>query len=352
MKYFFLLFAGLALFPRVEATDFSFLGAFGEKKPVIVVHNRVLAKVNGKPITVVDLMRKLDMLFFQRYAEYADVKEARCQFYQAAWRHVLDELIDKELMLLEAKELKMDVNNGEVRKEMERLFGPNVVANLDSIGMTYDEAWESIHGDMVIQRVMYLKVNVKAQKQVTPKEVRTAYEAYITENKQPSRWIYRIISIRDTDPVLGASSANRIQEALNQGETLEALPTKIESLIGISPTSKITFSDASIQTEAELSEAYRNALSPLKPGEFSIPIAQKSRVDNATVFRIFALVDRVEAEMPTLAALEGKLRQELVRKAMDAETLTYLTNLRKKHALNDDLLKTWLPEEFVPFVLK
>lgn len=323
-----------------------------ENNRVIVVHNRVLAKVNGKPITVIDVMRKLDMMFYQRYPEYAESKAARHQFYTIAWRRILDELIDKELMLVEAKELKLEVSNGEVRKEMEKLFGPAVVANLASIGMTYNEAWQMIHGDMVIQRLMYLKVNMKAQKQVTPKEVRLAYEAYLKENQQPNQWVYRVVTVRDADPVQGATTANILRHALVSGQTLETLAGNASTLAGASATAKVTVSEQFSHAENEISENYQTVLAALKPGEYSQPVAQASRTEKSTVFRIFYLKDRVAPEMPSLSAMEGKLRQELVGKAMDAQTESYLQGLRKKHAVSEEQLKQHLPADFEPFVLK
>jgi hypothetical protein len=318
----------------------------------ILVNNRVLAKVNDKPITVMDVMRKLDMIFYQRYPQYAKSKEARYQFYEAVWRRVLEELIDKELLLVEAKELKLEVNNGEVRKEMERLFGPNVVANLDSIGMTYDEACQIVREDMINQRMMYVKVNAKVLKQITPKEVRHAYDAYVAENTPPPRWIYRVLTVRDPDPVQGAQTAQQLRGILATGTEFDALAENVENIPLANSKAKVTASEEYQHTEKELSDAYREVLLGLQPGGYSEPVVQSSRADKSKVFRIFYLKDRVQESVPTLHEMESKMRQELLAKAMDAETDTYLRSLRKKHAVTDKQLKERLPDDFQPFILK
>lgn len=346
LLFLFLILTGQAL----AATD-PFIPDDGENVR-IVVNNRVLANVNGKPITVMDVMRKLDMIFYQRYPQYAKSKSARHQFYEAVWRRVFDELIDKELLVVEAKEVKLEVNNGEVRKEMEKLFGPNVVANLDSIGMTYDEAWQMVHGDMINQRMMYVKVNTKVQKQVTPKEVRIAYEAYVAENTPPPRWIYRVMSIRDPDPAQGAQTAQVLRGALANGAPFESLAENIQNIGPVSPKTKVTVSEEYQHTEKEISDAYRQVLMGLLPGGYSEPVAQASRADKSTVFRIFHLKDRVQDKLPSFSEMESKLRQELIGKAMDRETEAYLKSLRKKHAITEEHLKDRLPDDFQPFILR
>src|SRR5262249_17801417 len=147
-----------------------------EDKAHIVVNNRILARINEKAISVVDLMKKLDVLFYREFPQYTSSKVARYQFYQANWKNVLQELIDKELILADAEENKLPISSGDVRQEMEQLFGPNIIANLDKVGLSFDDAWKIVQGDITIRRMMYMRVNAKAMRQVTPQDVWAAYE--------------------------------------------------------------------------------------------------------------------------------------------------------------------------------
>ncbi len=47
---------------------------------------------------------KMDMLFLRRFPEYTKSKVARYQFYMANWKAILNELIEKELILADAQE--------------------------------------------------------------------------------------------------------------------------------------------------------------------------------------------------------------------------------------------------------
>ncbi|MBA3815063.1 MAG: SurA N-terminal domain-containing protein, partial [Parachlamydiaceae bacterium] len=103
-----------------------------EQELQIVVNNRILAKVNGKAISVMDLMKKMDLLFYRQFPQYISSAQARYQFYQANWKHLLEEIIDKELILADAQDAKIPISAGDVRQEMEVLFGPNIISNLDN----------------------------------------------------------------------------------------------------------------------------------------------------------------------------------------------------------------------------
>lgn len=109
----------------------------------VFVNNRILAKVNGKAISVIDVMKKMDMLFYRQFPEYTYLLHQHAfNFIMSIGNMFSDDLIDKEVILADAEEHKMPLTNGSIRQEMELLFGPNIIANLDKIGMSYDEAYK------------------------------------------------------------------------------------------------------------------------------------------------------------------------------------------------------------------
>ena len=110
----------------------------------LAVDNRILATVHGKAISALDLAKKMNLLFVQQFPEQTASAEARFQFYQVNWRQLLEDLIDKELILLDAKELKLPAAVGDVRQEMESLFGPDVVMTLSKVNLSYVEARQVI----------------------------------------------------------------------------------------------------------------------------------------------------------------------------------------------------------------
>src|SRR5262249_45381970 len=140
------------------------------------VQNRVLATVNGNVISVIEVKKKMDMLLYQNFPQCLDVPEARYEFYSSHWRKVLSVLIYRELMLADAEAKGFPMSSGDVREELEEIFGPDVMLNLDNAGLTLDEAWQMVKADITIRRMLYYQVRMRVTPQITPSEIRKAYD--------------------------------------------------------------------------------------------------------------------------------------------------------------------------------
>lgn len=324
----------------------------GESNQQILVNNRVLAHVNNKPITVLDVMKKMDMLFLKQYPEYTSSPQARFQYYQVNWKHALQELIDKELILADAEENKITISAGDVRQEMENLFGPNIIVNLDKIGLSMDEAFKIIQGDLTLRRMMGIRVNSKALRSITPQQIREAYEDFAKKNIKQDTWHYQVVTIRNNDTAAGEATANLCYEMLTSNKTtLADLNKKAKEKDGLSKSS-ISVSEAIYHTEADISDAIKPALKELTPGKYSKPIAQKSRTDKSTLFRILYLQEKVPGGAVTYSEIENQLQEELFDKAMSKESEAYLKKLHVHHAIPDDYIEDTIPADFQPFVIK
>lgn len=328
------------------------LGA--EREPLIFVNNRILATVNGKAISVIDVMKKMDMQFYKQYPQYTSSVTARFQFYQISWKHVLQELIDKELVMADAEEAKVVVSGGDVRQEMESMFGPNIILNLDKVGLTFEEAWKMVEADLILRRLMSYRVHAKAVRDVTPQKVRTAYEEYAKANIRPEEWQYIVISIRNPDPSQAAEAAHIAYRYLvDEHQPLANLSAKISDISAIGSSTKVTVSETFKHVEKDLSPAYKEPLSKLQPDTYSEPLAQKSRTDSKNaVFRIFYLKEHTPEGFVPFAEVEVKLKNKLIEEAIDKETEAYLKKLREHHHVQDSQIAELTSGDFQPFVLK
>lgn len=319
-----------------------------DENHTLVINNRVLAIVNGNAISVVDLQKKMDMLFYHDYPEYSNSIQARYQFYQVHWKQVLQDLIDKELVLADAEEAKLNISTGDVRQEMESLFGPNIIHNLDKAGLTYDEALRMVQGDVTIRRMIFIRVNNKVLRKVTPQMVRLAYEDFSKKNIREEKWIYNVISIRDSDPTKGAEAANWVSHLLEEGTPIDELNNKIKEN-PLATSSVINVSQEYNHEEKEVSESYKEVLNQMADQTFSKPIAQQSRADKSTVFRIFYLKEKKPGGVIPFNEVESKLKEELMNQEMAKETEAYLKKLRKHFDVLD--LKE-MTNDMQPFALK
>lgn len=324
------------------------------EEPKIFINNRVLAHINGKPVTTYDLVKKMDMSFYKQYPEYVTSNQARYQFYQQGWKFILEDLIHEELVLADAKESKIEVSAGDVRQEIEQQFGPNIIENLDKAGMTLDEAFKLVQSELVLQRTIGARVNVKAMRIVTPVKIRAAYDEYISqpENRRLTKWNYRVVTVKDRDIKKTEALSKVVYQLLMDGVSFDNLVETLNSRKLLGRNGRVTVSTEVTNNEKELSTSYKEALSSLDPGMFSQPFPFKSRALKSTVYRILYLKEIEEGKFPTFKELEPRIKQRLLNEAADKETDLYLEKLRQHYHVREVDLKAMIPSDYQPFILK
>ncbi|OGN55725.1 MAG: hypothetical protein A3D96_01395 [Chlamydiae bacterium RIFCSPHIGHO2_12_FULL_44_59] len=312
----------------------------------LAIQNSILTQVNGKIISMIDIKKKMDVTFHQNYPQIEHSSLARCQFYEASWKHVLKEMIDQELIIADAADKEIKVTDGEVREALEERFGPNVTHTLDAIGLTRSEAWDMIKNEMIVQRMMWWFVHQKAQMTITPQDIKHAYYLYQKEHPSYTEWTYRVVSIRiDVDGEEAAQQTHQL--LLLSGKSPDLLQTELKNLER--PGMTISISNPYTAKTQDLSEIHKKSIETLSPGSYSAPVAQLSRRDNQMVHRIFYLETKTDVPAPSFHQVASQLRDELVQKASMEESQAYITKLRKHYGY-----ETILPslENLHPFSLQ
>lgn len=326
-----------------------------EQEHKIAVDNKILAKINGKSISTVDIMKKMNMLFYRQFPQYVSSPEARFQYYQVNWKHVLEEFIDKELVLADAAESKIEVSSGDIRQEMESYFGPNIIENLDKVGLSFDEASKMVQDEITIRRMMMYRANSKAIRLVTPAHVRQAYDDYSKDPKniRAPQWNYQVISIRGPNEATNLTIANEAYRLLNdQKIDLNDLSNQLTKNKVITEDSKLSVSEEFRHQQQEMSDAYKDILLGLTPKSFSNPIMQKSRADKSTVYRIFYLKNKEEGGVPSFKELESKIKDKLISDSAEKETADYIKRLHKHYHVQESDLNAMVAPDYQPFTLR
>ena len=269
------------------------------------------------------------------------------------WKTVLEEMVEKELIIADAEESKVEISHGEVRQEMETLFGPNIIANLDKAGLTHEEAWKMIQEDLLIRRMMMIRVNQKAFRKVTPSVIKETYEKFAEENIKPDSLIYQVITVRGADTDRNKEAATIAHRMLVEEKTpIEELNEKIKQHPEIGEETSFNISDVNTHTEKEISDAYKSILFELGTLSYSEPVAQKSRASKSDVYRIFFLKEKVVGGAPPFQTMENKIKNFLIEKEMEVETEAYIAKIRKHFNVHKEDNTKKLPEGFQPFVLQ
>ena len=297
------------------------------------VQNAVLTEVNGHPITVLDVKKKMDLTFLRNYPQFEHSNQARFEFYRSIWRSVLQEMVDGELILSHAEEKELPVSDGEVREEMERRYGPNITVTLDKINLSYDEAWKVVRQEIIIERMMWIFAQNRALQLVTPDTIRDAYSAYLKQNPSYTELRYRVLTLNE-----GAAAADVLAELTQPPETL--------ALKGA------TLSTEYVARLDALSDAHRAALAPLEVGQYSGAATTSSRTSQKPVTRIFYLAAREEHPARSFEEMTPILRNQLTHKAMTKCGEEYLGKLRTRFGYDPNSLKETVPDTLEPFSIQ
>lgn len=324
-----------------------------EKLEHILVENRVLARINNHPISVIDVMKKMDSDFYLDYPHLMDSVMARFQFYKARWRSQFDRMVESELILEEAKIRKIELTDGDVRQEIEERFGPEIIVNMDKIGLTYDETWEMVKKDILVQRMTQGYLYLRGVFSVLPENLLQAYQSYIGKNKKPDHWKYYMISFK---------GANALEKALMAKELLLDMQKKSKDFSSLSlhlkgKTSEFPSEEVSISNEFDLSsdqiqESHRNILAELKPQTISEPLKEMSRVTQKPVYRMFYLSEYQPGGKIELAEVEDKLIMQLKQDKFEQEYLAYVAILKDRYGITSESVYDAIPSDFEPFTLK
>lgn len=328
---------------------------FPEENKRLIIQNRILVKVGDTTISVLDVVKKMEVFLNKHYPQYADSLPAKYQYFSTQWRDMLFQMIDHELILLDADKMELKITDAEVRETLFEKFGPNVMTTLDKIGLTYEEARSMIHSELAVQKMTWFKVHAKALSAVNTQDVRLAYANYCEKNPPKEEWEYQTISIRAQNEEIAHQIAEKAFELCKSSpsliaETIERLKEPNLADPEVKPSFQITLSD-SIKTETKnLSQAYKNVLTTLSPQTISAPIKQAHKTDQSIIYRIFYLKNHTKTLTPTLRSLYDKLQNQLIQEESEKGFRIYLTKLRDHYGF-DTRLEEIIPASFQPFSL-
>ncbi|MCB1180822.1 MAG: hypothetical protein KDK55_02200 [Chlamydiia bacterium] len=326
-----------------------------EKEPRdIVVNNRVLLKTGDRILTVMDVVKRMDLVFYRRFPELANSIPARYQFYQVNWEHMLNACIDDQLILSDAEEKKVEVTDGEIREELENLFGPDVVLNLDRMGLTFEEAWNIVKTDITVRRMNGMMVRIKAIRDVKPKAIKAAYSELVNAHSIDDNWRYRVLSVRSDNSDKCKNVTHLAIDLLEKGGiTFEELPSKLEEEMGALDDAVIIKLSSTYEVAGkDLSLSHQAILQSLAIGGHSGSIVQSTKKEDEALSRIFFLEDHSKIEPISFEDAEAEIQTALTQKAIEKFQAEYVTKLRKQFYIDGSYLNRILPEGFIPFVMR
>ena len=317
----------------------------------LIVKNRILVKVNGNAISVMDVKKKMDFFLHENHKEALESDALRYQFYSQNWKDVLQEMIHNELMLMESNELNIDIPDGDIREEMETRFGPNVIQQIETLGLTYDEAKKMVKEDIIVKNLSWYRIWARVMQVVTPDALRQGYSDHLASLPNKDQWIYQTLTVRGTQDASVEQFAEKAHTYLADNEFVD-LTKVVNTLNNDLPKNVfINVSDEICLQSQDLSPEYQSILGRLSPESFSQPVKQISRADGSTVYRIFHLKEHQTFDLPSFEELSSTIRNKLMQKHSEIQREEYFSKLRKRFCCEDLVVSKFIEASYQPFVL-
>lgn len=285
------------------------------------------AIVNDRVITVGDVLR---MIQSADRRSAMGLRESRLkEALEQNYREGLEALIDRELVLLEAKRRELDLQDpmvdGQINQIVRERFGDNRTAFLSALaadGLSYADYREQIRNDL---RVMLLRrQEVGDRILVTPSEVRAAYEAGIDKYREPEQVHIRLLVVRRgaTDDEAGVKlrQARDARDRIAKGEPFAEVARRVSE--GPKASSG---GDLGWMRPTDLRKELAAVVASLKPGQTG-PV-----VDVGDEYHIVYLEARREASVKPLEEVRTEIERALEKAAIEKKAEEWMSSLRTRH---------------------
>jgi peptidyl-prolyl cis-trans isomerase C len=286
----------------------------------------VAAKVNGVPITTQELTRSFQAHVQVPYAAVQDDPRA-----QAVLRQILDNLIDRELLLQEAKTLKMTVPPQQVDEEMQQLIGkfPSKEAldeALKAQNVTLDALKKDMEGQFLRRQLVKQEVFDKVS--VDPNEYQPFYEKnkdrYTEEEQVRARHILIKVAqgaSRDDENRL-KKRANEALKRAKKGEDFAKLAKEFSE-----DSSKDEGGDLGFFARGQLVPEFEQVAFAMQPGQVS------DLVRTSFGYHIIKVEDHKPAKTLSFEEAQDQVKEDVRREHTLARYQEYMAGLRNKASI-------------------
>ena len=248
----------------------------------------------------------------------------------AALRHeVLDRLIDDELILQQAAELKLSISSEQIDASIEEIKKQNNIDDdqlreaLKGQGMTMGSYRADLKRQLLRFRV--LNVAVGSRVNISDDEVKAYYDRHMKDmaNVQVRASHVFIAIPAGADATVVAEKQAQAQKILDRAKAGEDF-AKLAREVSDDAATRAEGGDLGYFGKDMLPKAIEEMVFAMQPGDIRGPV----RADRG--FHVIKLIDRKTTDPKPLDEVKDDIRMQLRGKDMERQTKIYLAELRKK----------------------
>jgi peptidyl-prolyl cis-trans isomerase SurA len=255
--------------------------------------------------------------------------EKRSTRASAVRREVLDRLIDDELVLQQAAELKLSISSDQVDASIEEIKKQNNINDdqlreaLKGQGMTMAAYRADLRRQLLRFRV--LNISVGSRVNISDEEIKAYYERNMKASGNAQvRASHVFIAIPDGADAATVGErqalARKVLDRARAGEDFAALARELSD----DAATRADGGDLGFFGKDMLPKPIEEMVFGMKPGDIGGPV----RADRG--FHVIKLVDRKNKDPKAFDDVKDDIRMQLRQKEMERQTKNYLTELRKK----------------------
>jgi len=243
-------------------------------------------------------------------------------------REVLERLIDDELILQQAAELKLTVTSDQVDSSIAEIKKQNNIDDdqlreaLRAQGMSMANYRADLKRQLLRFRVLNIAVGSRVN--VSDEEVKAYYERHMKGSANTQvRASHIFVAIPDgADRAIVAEKQAQATKILERAKTEDF--AKLARELSDDAATRAEGGDLGFFGKDMLPKPIEELVFAMKPGEVRGPV----RADRG--FHVIRLVDRKIKDAKPLDDVKDDIRMQLRQKDMERQTKIYLTELRKK----------------------
>jgi peptidyl-prolyl cis-trans isomerase C len=283
----------------------------------------VAAKVNGVPITALDLNRSFQAHVQVPYSAVQEDPRAK-----EVLRQILDNLIDRELLLQQAKSLKMAVPPQQVDAQMQQLVQrfPSQEAfeqALTAQNFTVDALKKDVEGQLLRQQLVKKEILDKVN--VKDRDIQNFYDKNKNKYVEAEQIRARHILIKvpqEVSPADDAKLKSKADEALNRakkGEDFAALAKELSD-----DGSKESGGDLGFFPRGRMVPGFEEAAFALQPGQMSEVVRTQFG------YHIIKVEERKAGRALAFDEAKEQVKEDLTREQTYERYQQYMASLRNK----------------------
>jgi peptidyl-prolyl cis-trans isomerase C len=285
--------------------------------------SEVAAKVNGVPITALELDRSFQAHVQVPYSQVQEDPRAK-----EVLRQILDNLIDRELLLQQAKTLKMAVPPQQVDTQMQQLVQrfPSKEAfeqALTAQNFNMETLKKDVEGQLLRQQLVKKEVLDKVN--VNARDVQTFYDQhkdkYVEEEQMRARHILIRVA-QQASPEDEATLKNKADGALKRAKTGEDFATLAKELSD--DGSKENGGDLGFFPRGRMVPPFEEAVFALQPGQLS------DIVRTQFGYHIIKAEEHKTGRALAFDEAKAQVQEDLTREQTSARYQKYVAGLRSK----------------------